>query len=564
MRMSKRILKYSVIFNGICKIRYNNTVKYTVFPLALVEAALVVSFSTFNSLWAFFTIILRKFLLIFISSIIVVIIKNIYFHIDYIVFSKFLILDILSKLFSFKTLIIHLSFSISILSYIISLNSIITSEKAYQLIILTPIIYTLQHIIFDLDRPPYGYTSTFIQNNNNGFYFLNNRIIIKSILLSACNFILSILFWLDFNSLNFIIPLLIFLHFEIIMLSFNNKIMMGPIYKNHLLSTYSSYPIKTLLDGLKYRPNSNQAFVRVTAFQELSLRAISLDPNDRKEIYYIKYFNPIFKLCLDVIENTYEEINEYLITLEPDAYKLDRNRNKKFTPKYRYTKYGYSNIETSNSTSIIHSFGQKLMKSFNIFSFNNEKINKNKLAEKLVPIPMLFTSSMLSITSLLIVGINSKDSLISELVKLSLNESLIKIKNSIGVMGNWVEKWEDLKRSNLKTDELENESNNNHNNLDLISALYEVSVGSFLEIISECKDSLNDVILDDDVVQLSKWVLETYSYKDNKYDDYLQNNDNEYYRKDAFRPVDDSSVQCFIDDDDDYEEEYRKYLNDPY
>ncbi|CAR28096.1 hypothetical protein ZYGR_0N05860 [Zygosaccharomyces rouxii] len=122
-------------------------------------------------------------------------------------------------------------------------------------------------------------------------------------------------------------------------------------------------------------------------------------------------------------------------------------------------------------------------------------ISKKRQAETLVPLPVCHAECIISLMGLLINAIDEdpKGGVVS-----SVGEVLKTLERSVGALG----KFADWNPDSKKKSEDEKETP------DGISILYDLSISAFLEIVLKYNVLLNDVYLDDDVVKLSKWVLD--------------------------------------------------------
>ncbi|GCE97918.1 hypothetical protein ZYGM_003884 [Zygosaccharomyces mellis] len=119
-------------------------------------------------------------------------------------------------------------------------------------------------------------------------------------------------------------------------------------------------------------------------------------------------------------------------------------------------------------------------------------ISKKRQAEVLVPLPVCHAECIISLMGLLINAIDedSKGGVVS-----SVGEVLKTLERSVGALGKFAD-W----NPDSRTEEKEIP--------DGISILYDLSISAFLEIVLKYNVLLNDVYLDEDVVKLSKWVLD--------------------------------------------------------
>lgn len=122
-------------------------------------------------------------------------------------------------------------------------------------------------------------------------------------------------------------------------------------------------------------------------------------------------------------------------------------------------------------------------------------ISKKRQAEKLVPLPVCHAECIISLMGLLINAIDEdpKGGVVS-----SVGEVLKTLERSVGALGKFAD-WNPDSSGKLEDEK---------RTTDGISILYDLSISAFLEIVLKYNVLLNDVYLDDDVVKLSKWVLD--------------------------------------------------------
>lgn len=123
-------------------------------------------------------------------------------------------------------------------------------------------------------------------------------------------------------------------------------------------------------------------------------------------------------------------------------------------------------------------------------------ISKRRQAEKLVPQPVCHAECIISLMGLLINAIEEdpKGGVVS-----SVGEVLKCLERSVGALGRFADWHPEAKKNAGNSDSGEAP--------DVISILYDLSVSAFLEIVLKYNVLLNDLYLDEDVVKLSKWVL---------------------------------------------------------
>lgn len=126
-------------------------------------------------------------------------------------------------------------------------------------------------------------------------------------------------------------------------------------------------------------------------------------------------------------------------------------------------------------------------------------ISKRRQAEKLVPLPVCHAECIVSLMGLLINALEEdpKGGVVS-----SVGEVLKCLERSVGALGRFAD-WnpEMIIKANEHGKQKEPST-------DAVSILYDLSVSSFLEIVLKYNTLLNDLYLDEDVVKLSKWVLD--------------------------------------------------------
>ncbi|CCK68784.1 Ndc1p KNAG_0B03420 [Huiozyma naganishii CBS 8797] len=126
-------------------------------------------------------------------------------------------------------------------------------------------------------------------------------------------------------------------------------------------------------------------------------------------------------------------------------------------------------------------------------------LSKSRQAEKLVPLSICHAESVVSLMGFLINGLEESP---RGHVVASVGDVLKQLVRSVGILGRFSDWNPDVQRKSGTTNKEDD------NSLDVISILYELSINAFLEIVLKYGVLLNDVHLDDDVVKLSKWVLD--------------------------------------------------------
>lgn len=600
---------FNTIFSDICKTRFNNMVVRFFLNFIFLESLLITLVSEYNSsfmqgLMLFFP----KFLALYFTSIGLIITRKNWLHIKALGYSTF-VTQVFGQLCSFKFISYYVTFMASsmLIGYSISDNMLFDSLNGLDVDyyrsyawFLIPLLYTSQHVFFDLDKLAFGIDSQH-QAPQQYIAMRLQKTLIKCIVLVLavmfCSpFLYGLLGWsiilpfvLQFKLL--ILSFLIFFQLEFINLTFNAHMSIGCLHKGKPISSLSPTPIETLVSGL----SSKKSFTKLTAFQELSYRSTFRDTSLRLPIYSNPYRNSnlwanILSECLSVIQTTNESVNQYLNTLENTITPLknsQNNRNRQhdvhneadlfgnkpnFIPMERSTEFpGNINNSTDNDITshrislhdedilldrrqqrrtqdypnsdsmkfsnkldsqrnyndplvtrdpklivVIKTLLNKTTKAIISFFFPSNSPNGNKQqqlslfevwylskerqAEKLVP---LATCHMESVVSLMGFLVNAIDESPKGSVVASVGEVLKHLERSVAILGKYAE-WNPDRSKN--PDDLD--ENNNNKSTDVISLLYELSISAFLEIVLKYNVLLNDVYLDEDVIKLSKWVLD--------------------------------------------------------
>ncbi|GMM53484.1 Ndc1 protein [Maudiozyma humilis] len=126
-------------------------------------------------------------------------------------------------------------------------------------------------------------------------------------------------------------------------------------------------------------------------------------------------------------------------------------------------------------------------------------LSKDRQAEKLVPLAVCHMESVISLMGFLTRAIDESP---RGSVVASVGEVLKHLERSVAILGRYSD-WQP--EGSKKSGAGEQASKPT----DVVSLLYEISISAFLEIVLKYNDLLNTVYLDDDVVKLSKWVLDT-------------------------------------------------------
>lgn len=357
-----------------------------------------------------------------------------------------------------------------------------------------------------------------------------------------------------------------FILWDVVNLAFNAYLSIGCLHKGKPISSLSSTPMETLISGL----SSKKLFTKLTAFQELSYRATSPDMQLRLPIYHTRYRNvyiwpSILKECLTTIESVNSNVATFMKSLElqeeslrkPKPVKTDlldervdqdglfgndyvittsaqsrlpgspptsetlthritlqnnnvfaRGNNVQPSNPFQFSHVGNNPILTRQTTltDVLSYCIQQLKETFYSFFFPIQdedsasplsmfelwRISKQKQAERLAPLPTCYAECIVSLMGLLIKALQEdpKGGVVS-----SVGEVLKILERSVGSLGGFAE-WNDSLVSKDSTAP------------DVITILYDLSINAFLEVVLSYNELLNNVYLDDDVVKLSKWVLE--------------------------------------------------------
>ncbi|CEP63699.1 Ndc1p LALA0_S09e00518g [Lachancea lanzarotensis] len=362
--------------------------------------------------------------------------------------------------------------------------------------------------------------------------------------------------------------MLSFTLWDFVNLTFSAYLSIGCLHKGKPISSLSSTPMETLVTGL----SSKKPFTKLTAFQEISFRATSPDIQLRLPIYHTRYKNvyvwpSILKECIATINETNVNVatfmkglerqednyrttkriektefledaygqdglfgNDFVITTssqsripgtpEPNSSELThrikvqnnnvfaKNHSLQFSSPFQFSNAANNRILTHQTTitNVLYDCIKKSRKAFvdfffpvqnsdstaQISSFELWRISKKMQAEKLAPLPVCHAECAVSLMALLIKSLKEdpKGAVVS-----SVGEVLKVLERSVGSLGAFAE-WND---SQINKDVIVP---------DVVTILYDLSINAFLEVVLNYNELLNDVYLDDDVVKLSKWVLE--------------------------------------------------------
>ena len=332
---------YHSIFSDVCKIRFNNMVVRFFLVTVVIQAFVATLLS--NSSSTFFIKPLKfayKFILFYSIDILIIIARKNYLHVTSLGYSTFLT-QVIGQLFSTKFVVYEITYTLCSLLFGITTyddlrisspknggssiqESLITVFYRLHVWVLIPLLYTVQHVVFDLDKLPFSIYSQYSSPQS----FVNSRIkglmarsaILTGLLTFGIAPILMRLLvgkwffsnWSAYWNLT-LLSFLSLLNFEFINLSFNAHMCIGCLHKRKPISTLSQTPIETLINGLA----SSKPLTKLTAFQELSYRADSSDVALRTPIYKnsasgVNMWPGILRECLAVIKESNDSVNNYL------------------------------------------------------------------------------------------------------------------------------------------------------------------------------------------------------------------------------------------------------------
>lgn len=125
-------------------------------------------------------------------------------------------------------------------------------------------------------------------------------------------------------------------------------------------------------------------------------------------------------------------------------------------------------------------------------------ISKKRQSEKLIPLPICHASAIVSLMGLLINALEEdpRGGIVS-----SVGDVLKTLEMSVGSLGKFTD-W------NPNVIPINQENSIDKKIPDLVSILYDLSINAFVEIVLKYNELINDVYLDEDVIKLSKWVLD--------------------------------------------------------
>lgn len=190
----------------------------------------------------------------------------------------------------------------------------------------------------------------------------------------------------------FVLNAAVFFIWEILNISFNAYLSIGPLHKGKLISLSSPRPIDTLIDGLR---NKN-SFARLTAFQELSLRSqLKLKGNLVENIYRNPIYNNksnwsnILKECLKIINETNNNIVEYNLKInikkDNEAYlnklmAFQKNKNLEKLLKLQENERLFGNsLSPIDDLDLVTLNNEYLAKKDQIWRDNFDNVNNNIL-----------------------------------------------------------------------------------------------------------------------------------------------------------------------------------------
>lgn len=185
--------------------------------------------------------------------------------------------------------------------------------------------------------------------------------------------------------------------------------------------------------------------------------------------------------------DSFRSYNETIITRDPKVL--------------LFLKSIINNIKNKMVTFFFPANGNK--KDLHLSLFDLWYLNKDRQAEKLVPLAVCHMESVISLMGFLIKAIDEspKGSVVA-----SVGEVLSHLEKSVAILGKYSEWKPEGHIKQLRGMDNGNDEETKSN--DVISLLYELSISAFLEIVLKYNVLLNDVYLDEDVIKLSKWVLD--------------------------------------------------------
>ncbi|SCV01336.1 LAMI_0G10858g1_1 [Lachancea mirantina] len=579
---------YHSILSDVCKTRFNHLATRLLvsasFSLGLISAIFC---QTCGSKWEYMIVIPFRALLIYLASLLVIITRKNYLHVQYFGYTSILT-QFYGQLCSIKAAAYALIYFFSGLNISHVLHGCffgitdVESSSLYKfgMWVLVPLFYAAQHAIFDMDRLSFRHGS----QHQHPLRYISGKVKKSSM---KCGVLSAIIFFcLPLCSIyilssgapslfmNFKLTCLSFAIFsiwEFINVAFDGYLSVGCLHRGKPLSSFSSTPMEALVTGL----SSPKLFTKLTAFQELSYRATSPDLELRVPLYRTRFRNTsvwpsILKECLLTVQASNASVSHFMKNVDTRQERLKRAETEKIDDVHidPNTEVLFGNkhvISTGLSTKLpgshgmpeglnhriklqnnevflgqdhtpssrpfrispaprnslltektallvilndISSYFKQLVTTFfapgqaedsapQISFFDLWRISKRKQAEKLVPLPVCYAECLIALMGLLINALEEdpKGSVVS-----SVGEVLKLLERSVGALGAYAE-WEEPSVANEASLP------------DAVTILYDLSINAFLEVVLRYNDLLNSVYLDEDVVKLSKWVLEIYNEK---------------------------------------------------
>lgn len=246
----------------------------------------------------------------------------------------------------------------------------------------------------------------------------------------------------------------------------------------------------------------------------------------RSEYPLNDYHNNTSSNSLSAHRITLQDEDILLRTRKSGMHYDSRSYSDNSLPNFRGNNIGLDSLRSYNETiitrdpkiiiflkSIINNIKSKIITFF--FPANGNKkdlqlslfdlwyLNKDRQAEKLVPLAVCHMESVISLMGFLIKAIDEspKGSVVA-----SVGEVLSHLEKSVAILGKYSEWKPEGHTKRLRS--IDDGNNEEAKSNDVISLLYELSISAFLEIVLKYNVLLNDVYLDEDVIKLSKWVLD--------------------------------------------------------
>ncbi|SCV05642.1 LANO_0H11980g1_1 [Lachancea nothofagi CBS 11611] len=578
---------YHAVFSDVCKTRFNHLATRLLLSMAMTLGLFLAATGSGNNTKVIQKIVLwpLKGFLCYLAVLLVVVTRKNYLHVDFPGYSS-LVTQIYGQLCSVRLIVyfgIHCVSSLCLTGA--ARDAVYGTIQPQHLFVyrlttwaLIPALYTLQHVVFDLDKLTFQYGA----QHQHPQQFIASRVknsLTKCVVLTFCLILIlpvssfyfaprnSALGW-KISSKSAAAAMLIFITWDFANLAFNAYLSIGCLHKGKPISSLSSTPMETLITGL----SSMKHFTKLTAFQELSYRATSPDMELRLPIYHTRYKNAyvwpsILKECLTTIDSTNSATSKFIKSLETqqgnfreakppaksefseDCFEQDglfgndyvittnaqsripgtpqphdsqlthritvqnnnvfaKNHSLQFSSPFQFSNVANNRVLTHQTTitNVLYDCVKRLKEAFVAFFFPTQnigsaaqlssfelwRISKKMQAEKLAPLPICYAECVVSLMGILIKSLKEdpKGAVVS-----SVGEVLKILERSVGSLGAFAE-WNDSLVSKDTSVP------------DVITILYDLSINAFLEIVLSYNELLNDVYLDDDVVKLSKWVLE--------------------------------------------------------